>query len=48
MEEEKANNDPSEYDGDVYPEDRKDKRNAYHKQHIERDYIEEAKDRNSR
>jgi hypothetical protein len=35
--------DPSEYDGDVYPEDSKDKRNAYHKQHIERDYIEEAK-----
>lgn len=26
-----------------FPEDRKDKRNAYHKQHIERDYIEEAK-----
>ena len=25
------------------PEDRKDKRNAYHKQHIERDYIAEAK-----
>ena len=36
-------NDPSEHDGDVYPEDRKDKRNAYHKQHVERDYIEEAK-----
>ncbi len=29
--------------GDVYPEDREDKRNAYHKQHIERDYVEEAK-----
>jgi hypothetical protein len=35
--------DPSEYDGDVYPEDRKEERNAYHKQHIERDYVEEAK-----
>lgn len=28
---------------EFWPEDRKDKRNAYHKQHIERDYIEEAK-----
>ncbi len=35
--------DPSKYDGDVYPEDRKYITNAYHKQHIERDYIEEAK-----
>ena len=35
--------DPSEYDGDVYPEDRKYITNAYHKQHVERDYIEEAK-----
>ena len=42
--------DPSEYDGDVYPEDRKYITNAYHKQHIDfvetksiRDYIEEAK-----
>ena len=28
---------------EFWPEDRKDKRNAYHKQHIERDYVEEAK-----
>ena len=28
---------------EFFPEDRKDKRNAYHKQHVERDYIEEAK-----
>ncbi len=35
--------DPSEYDGDVYPEDRKYITNAYHKQHIQRDYVEEAK-----
>ena len=27
--------DPSKYDGDVYPEDRKYITNAYHKQHIE-------------
>ena len=35
--------DPSKYDGDVYPEDRKYITNAYHKQHVERDYVEEAK-----
>jgi hypothetical protein len=35
--------DPSEHDGDVYPEDRKYITNAYHKQHVERDYVEEAK-----
>ena len=28
---------------EFWPEDSKDKRNAYHKQHIERDYVEEAK-----
>ena len=35
--------DPSEHDDDVYPEDRKYITNAYHKQHIKRDYVEEAK-----
>ena len=43
VEQEELDKAAAEGSKEFWPEDRKDKRNAYHKQHVERDYVEEAK-----